>query len=198
MSPHINYVTGIAKTLEGQACAAFRKRSYMILMVRNCVGCFSCLLIFFCLLGCSSVISKSVLKSVDRSITFQDLQRNPDQYVGKMVLLGGQIAGVTVKKEETLVEVVQKPLSGEEPKNEDMTYGRFLVLFKGFLEPETFPTGRKITVAGEVQGKRVLLLDQLQYSYPVIHPKEYHVWNREEEVGHGPQFSIGVGVGIVR
>jgi outer membrane lipoprotein len=133
---------------------------------------------------------------VDRSITLQDIQANPDRFVGKMVLLGGQIIATSVKKEETWVEVIEKPLDRKDkPKDTSVSHGRFLILFKGFMDPAIYSPGRKITVAGEVHGRKVLPIKEVAYSYPVIVPKEHHIW-KYEEPDHGPWFSFGVGVGI--
>ena len=146
--------------------------------------------------GCTSVISKPVLNRVDRSITFQALRAQPEQFVGKMVLLGGLIVKATVKKEETLVEVVQKPLDGQKrPEDTDRNLGRFLILYQGFRDPVIYAPGKKITVAGEIRGKMVLPLNEIQYRYPVIIPTEDHVWKPEDIYG-GPRFGIGIGVGV--
>jgi outer membrane lipoprotein len=34
-----------------------------------------------------------------------------------------------------------------------------------------------VTVAGEIKGKRVLPLDEIDYTYPVISVKEIHLWS---------------------
>ncbi|SEM55982.1 outer membrane lipoprotein [Syntrophus gentianae] len=146
--------------------------------------------------GCNSVISKPVLDSVDRTITFPELKDHPERFLGKTVLFGGEIVTTTVKKGETWIEVVQKPLDREsQPRDTDQSEGRFLILFKGSLDPAIYVTGRKIAVAGEVQGKKVLPLSEMEYSYPVILPGECHVWQPAELYG-GPRFGIGVGIGV--
>jgi outer membrane lipoprotein len=147
--------------------------------------------------ACASVISQSTLDRVDRTIAFQEIQGDPERFVGKTVLLGGVIVTTDVKKEATWVEVVQKPLDWEKmPEDTDLSYGRFLVLFDGFMDPAIYARGRKITVAGDVQGKKVLPIMEIHYTYPVIVPREHHVWTDAETDG-GPRFSIGIGVGGV-
>jgi len=153
--------------------------------------------LLFLVTGCASVISKQVLDSVDRSVTFQDLKANPDRFIGKIVLTGGQIVATTVKKDETWIEVVQKPLDrNNRPENTDLSYGRFLVLFPGFMDPAIYAAGREITVAGEVKGKRTLPLDTIEYTYPVLTPKEHYVW-KPEELSRGLPIGISIGVGGV-
>jgi outer membrane lipoprotein len=41
---------------------------------------------------------------------------------------------------------------GEEPDLRDLSQGRFVVYFKGFLDPEVYAKDRAITVAGMVIG----------------------------------------------
>ena len=131
---------------------------------------------------------------VSRSRIFRLIRIDPS---GRWSLLGGQIIATSVKKEETWVEVIEKPLDRKDkPKDTSISHGRFLILFKGFMDPAIYAPGRKITVAGEVQGRKILPINnEVPYSYPVITPKEHHIW-KYEEPDHGPWFSFGVGVGI--
>ena len=75
-----------------------------------------------------------------------------------------------------------------------MSCGRFLVHFEGFLDPAIYAKGRRITVLGEVAGKRVLPLKEMEYSYPVLLPREHYLWRPEDFYGT-PSFHIGIGVG---
>jgi outer membrane lipoprotein len=152
-------------------------------------------LLFFS--ACTSAISDQWLTQTDDQITFQELLKNPDQYKGKILLLGGQIVSTTVKEGESWVEVLQQPLDRQhKPKDSDETYGRFLVRSQGFLDPAIYAPGRKITIVGEVEGKKVLPLKELNYAYPLLNAKESHLWQPEESKP-AFQFSIGVG-GIIR
>jgi outer membrane lipoprotein len=146
--------------------------------------------------ACAPVISKQSLREVDAGLTFQELIKDPDRHKGKVVLLGGQIVTSTVRDGETWVEVLQQPLNWQErPEDTDLSYGRFLVRFLDFRDPAIYLAGRKITVAGEVQGKKVLRLKEIEYHYPVLIPRESYLW--KPEAGGGPFFHIGIGVGGV-
>jgi outer membrane lipoprotein len=154
--------------------------------------------IFFLLSACTAAISKDQLQTVDSAITFPALLKNPEGYKGKNVLLGGQIVNTQVKKGETWVEVLQKPLDWQQrPKNTDESLGRFLIRFSDFRDPAIYAPGRQITVLGEVLGKKVLPLKELEYSYPVLAPRESHLWKPEESTSPSLHFGIGVG-GIIR
>jgi outer membrane lipoprotein len=146
--------------------------------------------------ACAPVISQTTMSTVDKSIAFPALQQRPDVYKGKVVLLGGQIIATTVKSNETWIEILQKPLdSQQKPSDTDQSSGRFLVRFQGFLDPAIYMSGRNITVVGQVDGKLVRPLNEINYTYPVLAAKEHYLWKPEENNG-GPRFGIGVGGGL--
>ncbi len=147
------------------------------------------------LTACASAIPKEKLKQVDPDITFQGLIRDPGSYQGKVILVGGQILGTTVREGASWVEVLQLPLDWRQrPRDTDVSYGRFLIRFAGFLDPAIYAGGRKITVLGEVAGKKVLPLKEMEYVYPVLLPREHYLW-RPEDFHGGPRFHFGIGVG---
>ncbi len=153
----------------------------------------------FCLAlsACAPVISKQSLGQADLNLTFQELQRDPERYRGKVVLLGGQILGTRVQETQTWVEVLQRPLtSRQRPKDTDVSYGRFLIRFLDFRDPAIYAPGRLITVVGEVQGGQVSRLGGTTYNYPVLVPREAYLW-RPEEPGAGPLINFGFGIGGV-
>lgn len=154
--------------------------------------------VFAFLVSCGPVISKEVMSSVDQAITFQDLIKNPDQYKGKTVVLGGKIISTLVKQNETWMEVLQQPLgSRQRPEDADVSYGRFLVKFTDYRDPAVYSQGRAITVAGQVLGKEVRPLSQIEYTYPVLLSKEAYLWKLEPYPSE-PRFHFGVGVGVFR
>jgi outer membrane lipoprotein len=158
---------------------------------------FPVLAFFLAVYGCATVIPKESLKSADLNLTFQQLQRDPEQYRGKVVLLGGQILSSKVQSNETWVEVLQRPLSsGQKPQNTDVSYGRFIVHFPDFRDPAVYAPGRQITILGEVQGREVLPLDGTTYAYPLLAPREAYLW-RPPEPGSGPLINFGFGIGGV-
>jgi outer membrane lipoprotein len=132
------------------------------------------------LLSCAP-FSREVMRQVDEALTFQAVQKNPQNFVGKTVLWGGVIVKVTNRQKETILEVRQSELDMEErPKNLDSSAGRFIVHQAGFLDPAIYQAGREITVVGEIAGKEALPLSGIQYTYPVILAKEIHLWEKIE------------------
>lgn len=150
------------------------------------------------LVSCAPVLSDRSISEADRSITFQELQKNPDIYKGKVVILGGKIISTTVKEKETWLEILQEPLDRQfKPEMKDISSGRFLAVFQGFLDPAIYAPGRRVTVAGEVRGKQVLPIREVNYVYPVLAAREHYLLPIESGSGE-PQFHFGVGVGIIR
>jgi outer membrane lipoprotein len=85
-------------------------------------------------------------------------------------------------KEGTMIEVLQKPADTRgKPKDVDESEGRFLALHPGYLDVAIYNRGRKVTVAGEVEGKKIQRLGEIEYTYPLISAKEIHLWPVEKK-----------------
>ena len=127
--------------------------------------------------GCATVISEESRKLVDPIIQFSKLRENPDSYIGKNILAGGRIIGAKNTKEGAVIEIVQFELSGNGlPEVSSRTSGRFLATSVDFLETTIFKRGRLITLVGEIKGKKILPIDEIEYVYPVVALREYYLW----------------------
>ncbi len=143
--------------------------------------------------GCASVISKELRSQVTPGFTLETLRENPDNFRGEKVLFGGTIIKVFVKKDSTLLEVLEKPRGLRDmPKDTDTSGGRFLVHMNGYKDPTIYRKGRKITVFGEVVGKRIRKLGEMDYLYPLIRSEELYLWKEEEVMS--PRFHFGLGI----
>jgi outer membrane lipoprotein len=130
--------------------------------------------------GCTYAISHDLAGRADKSIQFDSLERDPQPYAGKLVILGGIITQTTPAKQGTLIEVLQKPLDfWGKPRRTDESGGKFLVYYSAYLDPLVYAEGREITVAGEVEGPRSKELGTIEYSYPVVLSRELKLWPRE-------------------
>lgn len=126
--------------------------------------------------GCA-VMSKELRTEAEKDLSFEEVFKDPDLHKGKVVIWGGTIVDSKNTKDGTLLEVLQKPLDlVGEPRDVDQSGGRFLALYEGFLDIAIYTKGREITVGGLVQGKRVMPLGEIRYTYPVILVKEIHLW----------------------
>jgi outer membrane lipoprotein len=139
--------------------------------------------------GCTYAISPEMANQADKTLTFRQLQADPDTFKGKIIILGGIIAQTSNTQQGTVIEVVEKPLDyWGKPKRTNNTGGRFLVMHVGDLDPIIYAVGREITVAGEIEGTRSKALEEIEYNYPVIVSKELKLWEREHQSWDRPQW----------
>jgi len=141
--------------------------------------------------GCTPPFPRELLDKVEKNVPFAALQKEPEKFTGKLLMVGGTIVDTKNLKEGTQIEVLQSPLDGEgRPSLSDQTGGRFLVVTQTYLDAAVFHRGRSVTIIGEVAGSKVQPLGEIQYRYPVLTAKELHLWSPSS----GPRFSIGVGL----
>jgi outer membrane lipoprotein len=130
--------------------------------------------------GCSYAISPELADRADKTVPFEALERDPEPYKGKLVILGGIITQTTPVKKGTLIEVLQKPLDyWGKPRRTDTSGGKFLVYYSANLDPLVYAPERELTVAAEVDGFRSKALGDTEYNYPVVLSKELKLWPQE-------------------
>ena len=131
--------------------------------------------------GCAHVISEDILKEVNRDTDFIELRKNPAAYQGEMVLFGGVIIKVMYKQDRTLLEIYQTGMDRKDrPVNLDVSGGRFLARYDGFLDRAIYRKGREVTVAGKVEGVKIMKLGEIDYHYPYILIMEIHLWKEKK------------------
>jgi outer membrane lipoprotein len=150
-------------------------------------------LLLLVLTGCAHIMSQEVLQEADRDISFQMILENPDAYVGKMLLLGGDIIETQPFPNKTLITILQRPLGfRDRPLSGDESRGRFIVETSGFLDPAIYRAGREITVAGTLVAEEVRPLGKMNYTYPVLQSREIYLWPVQGPLNR-PRFYFGVG-----
>jgi outer membrane lipoprotein len=146
------------------------------------IGLYPLLFLFGLILGCAPVISTELRVGVDNSVTFKEIQENPDAYKGKVILWGGGIIQALPQESGTaLIEVLNWPLGfWDEPLETVAFHGKFLVLVKEPRDLSIYKRGKRITLVGEIQGEiqgnKIKELTDPTYRYPVVLNKELHVW----------------------
>ena len=142
----------------------------------------------FLLGGCASVVPRELRKEVDRSISFEELRMNPNAYLGRVVLLGGEIIETENLQDETQLEMLQKPLGdGDMPVDTGESEGRFLISYPGYLDPAIYSSGRYVTAVGEVLGLQSLKIGEAEYQAPIISGKFVHLWPKTGPY-YGPRY----------
>ena len=169
----------------------------MGMRVKGIIKIYAGMLIFLIMTACAPVISQQALDEVEGGINFEDVLKNPDPYMGRILLLGGFIIETRNLPERTVIMVLQSPLGfRKEPAEDKNSKGRFIISVPGFLDPAIYRPARKVTVVGSVSGKEVRPLGEIKYTYPVILKKEIYLWPAEQSARTEPRVHFGVGIGI--
>ena len=133
----------------------------------------------FLLSACSSV-PKNVRGDV-AEVTVSAVQTGVGQFQGMPVRWGGVIAQMQIKDGMSKVEIVEKPLSSSgRPVAGNLTGGRFIAIFSGFVDPLIFATGREITVMGSIQEVIEGKISEQPYTYPVLAVSGHHLWEERQ------------------
>jgi len=80
-----------------------------------------------------------------------------------------------------LIEVLEWSLGRRgEPRRTVSLQGKFLVLVKDHLDPSPYQRGKRVTVAGEIQGaiqgEKIESLGDISYRYPIISSRQIYLW----------------------
>ena len=129
--------------------------------------------------GCAGPLSKDLLRQTDPSVTVGSVAAKPDAHKNSLVVWGGTIISTRTYQDNTVIEVLEKPLDYQKrPKYVDTSSGRFKARYSGFLDPSLFRYDRDITVIGRVVGTETSAVGDYQYTYPVVEVREYYLWPR--------------------
>jgi outer membrane lipoprotein len=127
--------------------------------------------------GCMAVMSAQVRQQADRTILFGHLRAMPEAYIGRSVILGGDIARVWNVPGATWLEVVHKPLDLEDrPVLTGPSEGRFVVRCDRYLNPLSYAAGRVVTVAGQILGSHTDTVGERVERYPLLGCSEIYLW----------------------
>jgi outer membrane lipoprotein len=134
------------------------------------------------IVGCSSSragIPEALEPQIDKNVTFTEVLTSPDSYKGHLIVLGGEVLKARKLKEGTQVELLQLPLNKYQEPTTDLTQsqGRVLVLHQEILDPATLTPGMLVTFVGEVSGAVIGKIDEVDYRYPTLTVKHWHVWS---------------------
>jgi outer membrane lipoprotein len=140
----------------------------------------STLVLLLTLAGCASTQEAQERQA----LTFLQVKAAPYSFQGQSAVFGGRVLTARRQKDGTRIEILQLPLDRSTRPGYDLTQsqGRFIAIYREFLDPATLPPGTRITVTGEVSGSITLPLDETDYTYPVINITRVHVWTTSEDV----------------
>lgn len=139
------------------------------------------LCIFWIASGCSST-PRAISDAEVQPVTVEQARHAPDAHRGKRVRWGGSIVAVENRRDASWVEVLSRPLDGnQEPDAQGPAGGRFLARLQGFVDPAVYAPDRLVTVVGRLAGNRQQLIGEYPYSYAVLEADIHHLWPVEQQ-----------------
>jgi outer membrane lipoprotein len=145
--------------------------------------------------GCASTGKKTSPEPTYEKIPFSQILASPQSYQGRIVRLGGVIVNTENREEETVLEILEKPLGRNgRPKSGDTSGGRFMVIFESFLDGAVYHPDRPVTIVGEVVGKETALIGEAPYQYPLLLGRDVRLWEKRDNFDR-PRMHIGIGIG---
>ncbi len=140
------------------------------------------ILISLIVLSCAPVLRHDLMKRGFIEIRLEDIKKTPALSKGKLFILGGIIVNTKVTKEGSLIEAIYVTVDSRGYlKNISASNGRFLALYKGFLDPLIFRQNREITLAGVFKGTRTGIIDEVSYTYPLFEIEEFYLWEEKRD-----------------
>jgi outer membrane lipoprotein len=137
----------------------------------------ACILLMLTLAGCASDIPKPIRDAPAMNIAPARALAEADSLKGQAVRWGGSIARVENRKDETWIEIVERPLARDgEPDRYQVGGGRFLARVPGFLDPEVYASKRLMTVAGTLDGITTRSIGEYPYRFPVVQVTAWYLW----------------------
>jgi len=141
------------------------------------------LLLSLALTGCVPAISTSLQQEAGPPVSFAALSAHPEEYQGRLVILGGEVMSVQPLGQGSLMTVNQQEL-GElgNPKGAP-SGGTFLVESDQWLSPGTYQPRSTVKVAGIVKGRQngllVLKAREVVFNAPPVWEKWFYPVPRE-------------------
>ena len=135
------------------------------------------LFLILTLAGCASDIPRPIRETPAADIPFAQALKNPEQHRGAAVRWGGAITIVENRREETWIEIVERPLeTNGQPRTTDKSAGRFLARVQGFLDPAIYAPKRLVTASGTLDGNSTRTIGEHLYTYPVVRAENVYLW----------------------
>ncbi|GEM_PF-3343989 len=136
---------------------------------------FLSLFLLLSLSACQAVLSEQVRSTADEDTLFEEVLLDPNQYVGKIIVLGGEILHLQYEGPRTEVEFAEIPLyRGGKPALGFDPGEHFFVIFPERVDETLLRKGKVLTIAGRVIGTRKLH----GYDYPLFAYEEAYVWDK--------------------
>ena len=133
--------------------------------------------------GCVPAIETSLQQEAGPRVGFAELSAHPDQYKGRLTILGGEVMSVTPWKQGSLLMVDQRQLDNRLYPVGTASGGTFLVESDKWLNSNKYVPRSKVVVAGVVEGRKdgwlLLKAREVTFLAPPTWEKFYYPVPRE-------------------
>jgi outer membrane lipoprotein len=147
------------------------------------------------LFSCAPVLSREYIREGSKEASFQLLRENPNEYKGRLFILGGVIVHSKFTAAGSQIEAMHVPVDSSGYFEETgSSEGRFLAVSPRdgtMLDPAVYRRGRMVTLAGEFFELRKGRIDEMEYVYPVFRIKQIYLWPRERLYYPAPYYYYG-------
>ncbi len=148
--------------------------------------------------ACRSTVPIEIREAPAGSPPLSEARENVRAFEGVPVRWGGTIVSVKNRENDTLIEILGKPLGSDGgPVAADDSLGRFMVRVQGFLDPAIYRPGRDATVYGSLEKPIERTVGERPYTFPVVRSQTLYLW--ADEPGYrdtGPDVHFGIGLGF--
>jgi outer membrane lipoprotein len=142
--------------------------------------------------ACSPVLNRELMRQGTRDVPLDQLRETPDNYKGRLYILGGVIVNTRLTDTTSQIEALFYPVdSYGYLKEGERAQGRFFAVYprsRGLLDPVVFKRGREITLAGEFLETRKGKIDEMEYAYPVFEIRQIYLWDEERYKPYSPYY----------
>jgi outer membrane lipoprotein len=136
-------------------------------------------LLIFWVWGCT-VVSQEVKDEALPPLPLPVLISDVEKYLGDTVVVGGHVVAVENKADHSEIVAVQSPLGvGQRPGTKDLSEGRLVIIYNGFIDPEVYTKDRKITVGGKIVGSSAQE-EKPPFPFLKIEVRDLHLWAAED------------------
>jgi starvation-inducible outer membrane lipoprotein len=150
--------------------------------------------------GCShDVFPSDLLHGVDHNFDFTRWRMSPSQIQPTKVELGGRIVetqtiGETITIITNELPIVRYPAFG--PKR-GKSKGEFGIFYQGKVDKPFLHSGNRIMVVGITRGTKLVAVDDVVRSLPMIEANCIHIW-KTEDTDIADHESSGGGYGVLQ
>lgn len=134
------------------------------------------------LTACASNVPAIIKNPPPEDLSLTRVRHAPAKHLNKFIRWGGTIISTQNQQDKTELIILATPLDKfGEPQQGDQSYGRFIGVIDGFLDPAIYATGRAITVYGKFEKVIRRKIDNFEYDYPVIQIEHFYLWEVPEK-----------------